>query len=95
MSHKVPIVRRPEYTIYLQEIEGTTWIHCDVTKWSANIARDLRRWADKLSEWQDGPIFALQDPQECQKHLKFLRLMGFMECGQIASKRGTERIFKR
>lgn len=77
MSFKVPVCRRAEYTISLQDIEGTTWAHCDVRRWSKDVARRLRADVDTLFEMQAGPVFALNEPPGDAKHQKFLELMGF------------------
>lgn len=77
MTYKVPVCVRPEYSIFLQNIEGSTWAHCDVRKWSASIARRLTQDADTIFSLHGGPMFAMNEPVGCKKHQKFLRLMGF------------------
>lgn len=91
MSFKVPVCRRPEYTIYLQQIEQNTWAHCDVNKWSAGIAKKLIADADQLFEMHGGPWFAFQDPPGCEKHHKFLELVGFKRLKEIEGLDGETR----
>jgi len=92
VSFKVPVVQRPEYTIYLQDIEGTTWAHCDVHKWSPSICRRLKADANTVYELHGGPIFALNEPAGCQKHVHFLRVMGFEFVKEVD---GPQFIYKR
>lgn len=77
MSYKVPVCRRPEYTIYLQDIGGETWAHSDVKQWSPSISRRLVADANAVFHMHGGAMFALNEPHGCKKHQKFLKLMGF------------------
>lgn len=77
MSYKTRVCGREDYTIYLQDIEGTTWAHCDVRRWSASVFRRLRADVDTLIDMQGREIYAMNEPAGDRKHQKFLRLMGF------------------
>lgn len=95
MSYKVPACRRPEYTILLQEIEDTTWAHCEVSKWSASIAKRMRADVDTLFEMQGAPVYAINEPYGDRKHQKFLELMGFHFHKDISPPGGTIPIYRR
>ena len=96
MSFKVPVCRRSEYTIYLQDIDGTTWAHCDVQKWTASIHKRFSADADQVFAMHGGPMLALNEPAGCFKHQKFLKLMGFHFHQKIITNTGDERlIYKR
>ena len=95
MSYKVPVVQRDDYTIYFQDIDGSTWVHCDVRNWSPAVARSLKRDADTVYGLHGGPVFALNEPAGCMKHRKFLGLMGFKFLKECESNSGPQYIFKR
>jgi hypothetical protein len=74
---KVPVIRRPGYTVLLEEhVTAGTFIHCDVLKWTPEVFRDLRETFPLLCQLHGGPIHALHDVCD-RKHEKFLRLFGF------------------
>jgi hypothetical protein len=95
MSYKVPVARRADYTIYVQDINGETWVHCDVKNWGCSVAKNLRRDTDVLYGMHGGPVYALNEPAGCKKHQKFLAMMGFEFFKELPSKIGTQYIFKR
>lgn len=95
MSHKVPVVQRTDYTIYLQELEGATWAHCDVQQWSASVRRSLVSDANALYAMHGGPMYAMNEPAGCEKHRKFLRLMGFELFREVPTPNGMQYVFKR
>lgn len=90
MTYKVPVCLRPDYTILLQEIDRTCWAHCDVRKWSVQIARDIRSDWDTLFAMQGRPVFAMNEPTGDVKHQKFMRLMGFEFHKSLPAKDGGE-----
>jgi hypothetical protein len=74
---KVPVVRRPEYVLYLEQADhDLTFAHCDVYTWSPSVCRKLLADWETLKGLHGGPIRALHTPGD-RKHLKFLTLLGF------------------
>lgn len=75
---KVPVVRRSEYTLFLEQ--ATTrhaFIHCDIhVRWSPAVKAQLAEDFAALKALHGGPFLALHDPCD-RKHHKFLRLFGF------------------
>lgn len=75
---KVPVVRRSEYTLFLEQ--ATTehcFIHCDIhSRWSPAVKAQLAQDFATLKGLHGGPFHALHDPSD-RKHHKFLRLFGF------------------
>lgn len=94
-AYKVPVVIRGDYTIYLQDIEGTAWAHCDVRRWSAAVSKAIRQDADALYRLHGGPWFALNEPAGCQKHAKFLRHVGFSLLKALVRPDGAQYIYQR
>lgn len=75
---KVPVVRRPGYTLYLEQAAPAhTFIHCDVHgRWSPRAKRELIADWSTLLRLHGGPIYALHEPGD-RKHSKFLAMFGF------------------
>jgi hypothetical protein len=95
VSFKVPAVQRQEYTIYLQSLEGATWAHCDVRKWTPEVRKKFTADANALYALHGGPMYAMNEPAGCEKHRKFLRLMGFELFREVPTPNGTQYVFKR
>jgi hypothetical protein len=95
MSYKVTVSKRDDYTIYLQDINGTTWAHCDVRNWNHSVAKQMRHDIDVLYEMHGGPVLALNEPAGNAKHAKFLRMVGFSFFKQMDSDSGPQYIYKR
>ncbi len=74
---KVPVVRRPEYTIHLEQADRWhCFVHCDVhARWTPRIKSALMTDWETLQALHGGPFHALHDPGD-HKHLKFLRMFG-------------------
>jgi hypothetical protein len=85
---KVPVVRRPVYTLYLEQAtRHHTFIHCDIrTRWTAKIKRDLAADFASLKSLHGGPFYALHDPSD-QKHHKFLAMFGFKWAASFTDRR--------
>jgi hypothetical protein len=73
---KVPVVRRKDYEILLEEHLEGTFIHCDVRNWTLSSAKAMGTDFELLCELHGGPIHALHDSRD-RKHEKFLKFYGF------------------
>ena len=75
---KVPVVRKPEYTLYFEQAtRAHTFIHCDIhERWSPAVKAQLAQDFAALTALHGGPFYALHDPAD-RKHHKFLRMFGF------------------
>lgn len=90
---KVPVVRRPEYTLYLEQAtRDETFIHCDVYTWSSRVCRQLMADWNALLALHGGPIRALHTPGD-RKHLKFITLFGFKHVVSYQTQDGQREIF--
>jgi len=77
MIYRVPVVKRPEYTIWLENVKNeAVFIHCDVYKWNKSVKKDLKQKLLTLLSLQADPIFALHDKED-KKHKKFLDIFNF------------------
>lgn len=90
MTYKVPVCIRDAYTILLQDIEGTCWAHCDVRRWSKDVARRMRSDWDTLFGMQGREVFAMNEPTGDRKHQKFMECMGFRFFKSVPAKDGGE-----
>jgi hypothetical protein len=75
-EEKVPVVIRNEYIIYLERVEDSVFIHCDVFKWNKTTKKNLHDSLDTIIKLQGREIFALHTIGDT-KHKKFLRMYGF------------------
>ena len=75
----VPVVRRGDYWIALEQWEGITAAHCSVRRWNHKIARQLRADFDDVVRLHGGPIYAVEEPRPGHRH--FLHFMGFRQIG--------------
>jgi hypothetical protein len=74
---KTPIVNREHFIIYLEEVDGFIFIHCDVlSKWTKTIKKELQEEFDKITKKLNTDLFALHTPND-NKHIKFLKMFGF------------------
>lgn len=73
---KTPVIRRKDYTVYFENHEGNTFIHCDCHRWNKTVKQNLIKDFDVLCSLQEVSIYALHDIGD-SKHLKFLTMFGF------------------
>lgn len=73
---KTPVVLRTNYVVYLENYQGTSFIHCDCFKWNKTIRISLVNDVDSLIKLHGCPIFAFHNIEDT-KHRKFLELMNF------------------
>lgn len=74
---KYPVVETEDFTIYLEDVDGYIFIHCDVfSKWSKEVKKKLQWWFNRLTETHNKELFALHSPEDT-KHEKFLKMFGF------------------
>ena len=77
--YKVPVVIKDEYIIFFEPSVYGVLIHCEVMKWNVGIAKRLITDFATLRELHGyNHIYALHDDNtQDNKHIKFLRKMGF------------------
>jgi hypothetical protein len=72
---KVPVVVRPDYTMYLESWEGLSWFHTDVHSWTPNVYREYVYHLDLLQWLLDDHLYAVVDNDP--KLAKFGSKIGF------------------
>lgn len=74
----VPVVRRPEYSIGLEQPNPeTTFAHCSIhVPWTGRVRRMLTQDWQELLFLHGGPIYASIPPDNVQRQ-RFARMFGF------------------
>lgn len=77
----VPVIRRPEYAVGLEQVDDATFCHCDVyAPWSKRLLMELRGHADLLMRLHGGPLHIVtMQPHggDYRKWAKFCTALGF------------------
>lgn len=80
---KVPVIKTKDYVVLLeQHVDVGTLIHCDMYRWSKEIAKRFLRDLNILYQLHGGPIHALHDSKD-RKHEKFIKLCGFTKARDL------------
>ena len=86
---KIPVVNRSAYTISYERGPECIFVHVDVRRWTAPVARqfqaDVRAAQGLLGE----PVYALEEPS-ARLQPKFLRMAGFVTCGSVTESSSGE-----
>lgn len=73
---KVPVVNRPEYTMYLEHFDNVLWFHTDIHQWSAKIKKQYMKDLDVLQHLSNCYFYALSEVVN-EKLIKFGKSIGF------------------
>lgn len=80
-SPRITALRTPEYHIELDEFLGVIWGHVVVSRWGPRTARRLVADSWHMQRALGLPVlFADHFASQGAKHLKFLKLLGFVPC---------------
>lgn len=79
---KVPVVNRPEYTMYLENFAEMLWFHTDVRKWSSKIKTKYLEDLNLLQYLVGFPIVALVE-EDNKKLAKFGEVTGWKKMEQM------------
>jgi hypothetical protein len=74
---KVPVVLKPEYTMYLEDFNRMLWFHTDVYNWNKTIKSKFIKDLNVLQSLVTIPLAALVDDNN-KKLIKFSRVVGFV-----------------
>jgi hypothetical protein len=70
---KIPIVIKPEYTLYLEYWDTVYWFHTDVNVWNGRVKRMMLDDLSKMRELVTMPLRALVEAEN-------LKLQKFGDC---------------
>jgi len=76
VSYKVPIIERPEYTMYLETYEKYNWFHTDVKKWTAEIKKQYLEDLNSLQK-ELSPFIVSLIREDNTKLVKFAKSINF------------------
>jgi hypothetical protein len=76
VSYKVPIIERPEYTMYLETYEKYNWFHTDVKKWTAEIKKQYLEDLNSLQQ-ELSPFIVSLIREDNTKLVKFAKSINF------------------
>ena len=79
---KVPVVNRPEYTMYLENFAEMLWFHTDIRKWSSKVKTKYLEDLNLLQYLVGFPIVALVE-EDNTKLAKFGEVTGWEKMEQI------------
>jgi hypothetical protein len=79
---KVPVVNRPEYTMYLENFAEMLWFHTDVSKWSSKVKQKYLEDLNLLQYLVSFPIVALVE-EDNKKLTKFGEVTGWKVINQM------------
>ena len=82
MTAKVPVVMKPEYTMYLEDFNRMLWFHTDVYKWTKEVKDRFINDLNVLQSLVTLPIAALVQDSDT-KLSKFSRIIGFVPVDKI------------
>lgn len=85
---KTPVAKHPEFTIYYEDYQGSTFYHCDVYKWDKEVRNKYLEVHNKLCEAHNAPLYALVDNK---KLAKFAFLIGFKPYQTVDCNDGIKR----
>ena len=71
------VIMTPNYIVGYEQRDDTTYVHCMVRKWNAQIARQFRLDIDLAQALLGKTVYALDDPDNPTLR-KFLKLHGFV-----------------
>ena len=77
--YKVPVILKDDYVVFFEPSTAGVLIHCDVkTRWTKTVKKNLQEdWSTLRSLHSHRPMYALHKPEQGDKHIRFLQMMGF------------------
>lgn len=87
---KVPVIQNKQFVLYLEDLDGNLFIHCDIlSKWSKEVKQNLKNWFTRLTKECGKELYALHTPED-KKHEKFLRMFDFSYLYSITGTDGNK-----
>lgn len=86
---KIPVIIRPNYIFYIEDVEGNQFMHCDVLKWNKTVFKELKKDWEVFTELHGGPLYCLKE-EDTTGYIKFIRALGFKYLKSIISFKGKE-----
>ncbi len=85
----VPVVRRKDYDMSIEQFDDMTFAHCRVYRWSRQVFEAMRGDVEAFVRLHGGPLYAMDNDDPRQR--KFLRIFGFKPHGSCEEFGGIPR----
>ena len=87
--YKLPIIITDDYIVFMEPNKSGPIVHCDIkSKWTQELKMQLKYDWYQLRELQGfNPMYALHYEDQGNKHIKFLKMMGFKYLKTISGQR--------
>jgi hypothetical protein len=87
---KVPVLDTDDFVLYLEDVNGNSFIHCDVlAKWNKTVKKRLQVAFNLLVKEYGKELYALHTPED-RKHEKFLKMFDFSYLQSLTGKDGKD-----
>jgi hypothetical protein len=86
---KIPVIIRPEYVWYIEDVSGNQFMHCDVFNWSKTVWKQIKKDFLAFAELHGGTLYVCKE-HETTGYLKFIKGLGFKLLKPIISFSGKE-----
>ena len=86
---KIPVIIRPDYIWYIEDVDGSQFMHCDVFKWNKTVWKQLKKDFLTFAELHGGVLYVCKE-YETTGYLKFIRALGFKLLKAVPSVKETE-----
>ncbi len=87
---KIPVLDTDDFVLYLEDVNGNSFIHCDVlAKWNKTIKQRLQIAFNLLIKEYGKELYALHTPED-RKHEKFLKMFDFSYLSSVIGDDGKD-----
>ena len=86
---KIPVIIRQDYIFYIEDVNNSQFMHCDVFNWNKSVFKELKKDFLTFAELHGGPLFCLKE-NETIGYLKFIKALGFKYLKSIVGIKGIE-----
>ena len=81
---KIPVIIRPDYVWYIEDVNGNQFMHCDVFNWNKTVWKQLRKDFLAFAALHGGTLYVCKE-HETTGYLKFIKSLGFKLLQQTLS----------
>lgn len=85
---KIPVIIRPDYIWYIEDVSGNQFMHCDVLNWNKTVWKNIKKDFLTFAELHGGPLYVCKE-YETTGYLKFIKGLGFKLLQQTVSVNGN------
>jgi hypothetical protein len=86
---KIPVIVRPDYVFYIEDVTGHSFMHCDVFKWNKTVFKELKKDWNTFTDLHGGPLYACKE-RDTAGYMKFIKALGFKFLQPIKGVNGNE-----